>query len=257
MLFNRPQDLSPNHGGAIPPEKLKYIVMHATASEFPSAYSWLRNPHAGDKRVSANYIVDRPGNIYLLVPEGLIAWHAGVSKWEGVAFLNDDSVGIELVNLNTGRDPYPAAQYMASVQLVAGICRRHGIPAQRNRIVCHYDISPGRKTDPAGFPIDKFVRDVFITLHGSAPNPAPVAPEAQEYIVTPSAGLKVRTTPHTGKGSEVVKVLAKGSRVQVGAVLTKAEKSDCEEVIKGDSRWAWLADGSGFAYFRYLSKIGS
>jgi hypothetical protein len=251
ILFDRPQDRSPNHGGPITP---LYVVLHATASEFDSAYGWLRNGNVGPNRVSAHYIADRIGRVFCLVPEGLEAWHAGISKWEGYAYLNRHSIGIEMVNLNNGRDPYPAAQYLAVLELVTGICRRWSIPATRNRIVAHYDISPGRKTDPAGFPMEKFVADVYATLSGGQLPPPPPPPEAQQYIVTPSNGVKIRQAPNTA--AQTVAMLPRGERVRVGKVLTKADKADCEEVVEGDSRWAWLADGRGFVYFRYLTKVG-
>ena len=52
------------------------------------------------------------------------AWHAGQSFWNGLATvgnsLNWRSIGFELVNLNTGKDPYPEAQ-IAAARRVGGL----------------------------------------------------------------------------------------------------------------------------------------
>ena len=78
------------------------------------------------------------------------AWHAGQSKMnDGRTNVNDFSIGIELVNLNDGVDPFPEQQIQAMRDLVRGIVERHPI----QHIVTHYECAdpPGRKSDPNGF----------------------------------------------------------------------------------------------------------
>ena len=68
---------------------------------------------------------------------------------DGRSGVNDFSIGIELVNLNDGIDPYPDIQIQAMRRLVKAIISRHPI----RHIVTHYECAdpPGRKSDPAGF----------------------------------------------------------------------------------------------------------
>jgi N-acetylmuramoyl-L-alanine amidase/AmpD protein len=68
---------------------------------------------------------------------------------DGRTAVNDFSIGIELVNLNNGLDPYPEAQVESLRSLVGNISRRHPI----RFLVTHSECAdpPGRKSDPQGF----------------------------------------------------------------------------------------------------------
>jgi N-acetyl-anhydromuramyl-L-alanine amidase AmpD len=68
---------------------------------------------------------------------------------DGRVAVNDFSIGIELVNLNDGTDPYPEEQIQAMRRLLKAITSRHPI----QHIVTHYECAdpPGRKSDPLGF----------------------------------------------------------------------------------------------------------
>lgn len=143
--------------------QVRMVVIHATAGRAPGDLNWLRQ--GGDERrpVSVHYYIGRNGRVVQLVKEEDIAWHAGASVWavDGrvMQHCNRFSIGIELENLNTGRDPYPEAQYAAAVELTRALVRRHNVP--RGQLVRHLDIAPGRKTDPAGFPWERFVSEVY------------------------------------------------------------------------------------------------
>lgn len=103
------------------------------------------------RKVSAHFVVGRDGRVVQMVPIERRAWHAGPSVLDGTPGVNDYSVGIEMVNLNNGQDPYTDAQ----IHAVAGILRflrsRYVIPD--SRIVSHASIAlpVGRKSDPVGF----------------------------------------------------------------------------------------------------------
>lgn len=180
---------SPNIGGTIKPTLL---VMHYTgSSSMAGAVSWLRNPAA---KASAHVVIGRNGEIQQLVPFNVKAWHAGVSRWHGVANCNDYSIGIELVNaglLTTRSDgtyaealsghtvaktdvvlaahattpnvirpwhSYTEKQLAAATAVAAAICAEYKIKT----IVGHSDIAPVRKVDPGpAFPMAKFIRSVF------------------------------------------------------------------------------------------------
>lgn len=84
-----------------------------------------------------------------------MAYHAGVSYWQGREGLNETSVGIEIDNRGHqfGVEAFPKAQIEALVQLMDDIRSRHNIPDAH--IVAHSDIAPNRKKDPGElFPWD-------------------------------------------------------------------------------------------------------
>lgn len=137
---------SPNQRSA-PGRRPTCVVIHATATPgLASPLEWLCNPAS---EVSAHYLIDAMGMVYQLVHEQDIAWHAGVSFWQGKANVNAFSIGIELVNANDGIMPYPEAQVAACAQLVRAICSDYDIKSQD--VIGHADIAPGRKNDPLGF----------------------------------------------------------------------------------------------------------
>ncbi|RRR66657.1 MAG: N-acetylmuramoyl-L-alanine amidase [Candidatus Viridilinea halotolerans] len=156
-------------------ERIRMVVIHATAGRYPGDLAWLRQ--GGDERrpVSCHYYIDKGGQIRQLVKDGDIAWHAGVSRWEVDGAMRENlntlSLGIELENLNSGRDPYPELQLAAAVALTRLLVRRYQVPPRQ--LVRHLEISPGRKTDPAGFPWASFVARVY----AEAPQPAVAAEE--------------------------------------------------------------------------------
>jgi N-acetylmuramoyl-L-alanine amidase len=124
------------------------IVLHATVfNTLGEVIDEFADPHS---RVSAHYTIDRDGTLVCHVPERLRAWHAGQSRMkDGRERVNDFSIGIELVNLNDGKDPFPEEQIQALRHLAKDIISRHPI----RHIVTHYECAdpPGRKSDPAGF----------------------------------------------------------------------------------------------------------
>jgi LysM repeat protein len=153
---------SPNFNRRPDPNDIWAIVIHATAnSSQEGVISWFNNPTA---QVSAHYSIGKDGRIVQHVRDEDRAWHAGKSQWQGVDNVNDFALGIELVNLNDGQDPFPEAQHEANVQLCAYLCRQHSIRPEN--IVGHEDIAvpAGRKTDPRGYDLDRLRREVTTAL---------------------------------------------------------------------------------------------
>jgi N-acetylmuramoyl-L-alanine amidase len=99
-------------------------------------------------RVSAHYVVDEDGAILALVAERARAWHAGVSSWAGRPALNDNAIGVEIVNPGHehGYRPFPDEQIDALIALCRGVLERHPIPAIG--VLAHSDVAPDRKLDP-------------------------------------------------------------------------------------------------------------
>jgi len=121
--------------------------------------------------LSIHYIIDRDGIIYKLVPEELVAWHAGNGSLEGFPNMNNRmnnySIGIELLGIGTedemtsfiSREHYrrvPAehigfthAQYESLNNLLNDILRRNPtILPNRNHIVGHSEWTAGIRPDP-------------------------------------------------------------------------------------------------------------
>lgn len=133
------------------------VVVHATVI---NTMEGTQRAFLDDKvrRVSAHYVVDRDGTIVQMVDERVAAWHAGVSELEGRTGVNDFSIGVELINLNDGVDPYPDAQVAALARIIKDLRTRWTIPD--SRIVSHAQIArpEGRKSDPLGFDFVKLGR---------------------------------------------------------------------------------------------------
>lgn len=177
---------SPNHhprGGT----DISMLVLHATVGSYASALSWLCSTAS---KVSTHYLIRKDGYIAQLVADDQIAYHAGRAAWHGVTAINERSLGIELENANTGRDPYPAAQLAACHWLCQTKIARYNI--ERADVVRHLDVAMprGRKTDPAGFPWPAFADSLYME---------PTHPLDTRYQVkaAATAGATIRAAPHT------------------------------------------------------------
>lgn len=121
--------------------------------------------------VSTHYLIDRSGEVYQLVPEQRVAFHAGRSSFPHLPFfphnMNDCSIGIELMGIGTREEMLPIiseeiydsirdnfigyteAQYSALSLLLNDIHKRFPtIPQSRYHVIGHEDYAPGRKADP-------------------------------------------------------------------------------------------------------------
>jgi len=164
---------SPNADARLAPPDM--IVLHYTGMQTGAeALARMRDP---DAQVSAHYMIEEDGRVFVLVPEARRAWHAGVSVWKGQHNLNGVSIGIELVNPghDWGYRAFPGPQVAALLELLGEIRGRWSI--DDGRIVAHSDIAPDRKQDPGElFPWKRLAE----AGHGlwAEPAPAPGAPLA-------------------------------------------------------------------------------
>ncbi|MET0156129.1 MAG: N-acetylmuramoyl-L-alanine amidase [Rickettsiales bacterium] len=122
------------------------IVLHYTGMK--TAQDALDRLCASRYEVSAHYLADENGDVYALAPEYKKAWHAGISSWRGKSDVNENSVGIEIVNPGHefGYRPFPDAQIASVIALCRDVMRRHAVPARN--VVGHSDVAPNRKQDP-------------------------------------------------------------------------------------------------------------
>lgn len=178
--------------------RVSLIVIHFTTADFGDSLRILTKRSANP--VSSHYLIPEPddltygeGNlrIYELVPETSRAWHAGDSYWGGRISLNDQSIGIELVNRSychnavsspatdtaadgASRDGAGAVLEAATslcfypdfsdtqLELLVGLLdeihERHP-SIHPTQIVGHADIAPDRKVDPGPrFPWQRLYR---------------------------------------------------------------------------------------------------
>jgi N-acetylmuramoyl-L-alanine amidase len=155
--------------------RVSILVIHHTSSNFEDSVNILTK--ASSRPVSSHYLVPDPSDmtythdkleVYKLVPENDRAWHAGRSYWAGKSGLNDQSIGIEVVNqtyctkgnteaLSTDDSgaprricfypDFPETQMEVLIRLVQDILARHPDIKPIN-IIGHSDIAPARKVDP-------------------------------------------------------------------------------------------------------------
>lgn len=122
------------------------IVVHGTGSgrpgsEFPSVEALGAFFASPSTRAAAHYGVGRDGRIMRYVRDEHAAFHVATPGW------NDVSVGIELLNDNTGAQPFPEPQLAAATELVRHLAASYDIPLEA--VVRHRDVQPADRSDPA------------------------------------------------------------------------------------------------------------
>ena len=124
-----------------------------------------------DYGVSTHYLIDRKGQVYQMVSEDRVAYHAGKGELKQFPHyknqLNHYSIGIEIMAIgtreemlpmmsddtydliNTSNIGYTDAQYEALSRVVNDIVSRYPyVKMDRTHIIGHDEYAPGRKTDP-------------------------------------------------------------------------------------------------------------
>lgn len=99
-------------------------------------------------RVSAHCLINRKGEITQYVNFNEMAWHAGLSQFEGREKCNEFSIGIELEGSNN--QPFTQAQYESLAKLTKAIQRAYP-KITDERITGHQHIAPTRKEDPGRY----------------------------------------------------------------------------------------------------------
>jgi N-acetylmuramoyl-L-alanine amidase len=99
-------------------------------------------------KVSCHYFINRKGIITQMVKDQKVAWHAGKSKWRNFSNLNENSVGIELVNRGQefGYQNFSNIQISSLIKLCKKLKKKYLI--KKENFLGHSDIAPLRKMDP-------------------------------------------------------------------------------------------------------------
>ena len=232
---------SPNRGGALNP---RFLVIHYTAgSSFNGSLSHMTDKAA---KAAAHLLIGRDGGIAQLVPFNRVAWHAGLSSWQGLKGLNQHSIGIELDNAGPlesqgetwrawfgrsypdeevviarhknggpqrGWHAYSEAQMTTALEAAAAICRHYGLAD----VLGHEDIAPERKTDPSpAFAMASF-RAAVLGRNEDTPQPFKTI-----------ARLNIRESPGIGGAKLPEAPLALGTRL---TLLSQQGKWGLVEVL--------------------------
>ncbi|MFF4041920.1 N-acetylmuramoyl-L-alanine amidase [Streptomyces sp. NPDC001816] len=119
--------------------RIDRVVIHVTQGGYASAVKVFQDPA---HRAAAHYIVRKDGRITQLIRELDVAFHAGNREY------NERSVGIEHEGFVEDAASFTDAMYAASARLTAAICRRYGIPVDREHVIGHVEVPGTDHTDP-------------------------------------------------------------------------------------------------------------
>jgi N-acetylmuramoyl-L-alanine amidase len=161
LIIDRPADAA--HAGALARLGYRFIVLHATGGT--NSLNWLST--TSSPPVSIHRLITKSGAIYKIVPDEVAAYHAGPARVGPLpsadANVNNWSLGIEIENLNDGRDPYPAAQLDSAALQIVEWWGAYGLLP----LVAHAWID-SRKHDPAGLDWSDLYRRVWARLRAVA-----------------------------------------------------------------------------------------
>ncbi len=111
-------------------EAITYVVIHDIEGSAQSAIATFQDPKRG---ASSHYVVNS-SQIWQMVKERDVAWHAGNRE------INHHSVGIEHEGFAGRPGFYNALLYETSARLVREITARYNIPRDRTHIISHAEV---------------------------------------------------------------------------------------------------------------------
>lgn len=148
------------HGGRMGTGDPSGVVLHHTGSTNEAGdEAWLSQWHLNP--VSTNQLVKRNGTIVQIVPNEVIAWHAGLSVLHGRVDCNSWCIGIEICNAGNGREKFTDMQYEAVAQTVAYNCARFHISDMNVATHAQVALPAGRKVDPLGWDMGRMWQRVW------------------------------------------------------------------------------------------------
>ena len=120
--------------------KIDFLILHhIEANSLDHAIEQLC-----EHQVSSHFIIDESGKIFELVAENDVAWHAGLSYWQGVEALNQTSIGIEFINSSPFGKKFELDQMEAGLELCRYLIEKYNISA--GRVTGHSDIAYDKET---------------------------------------------------------------------------------------------------------------
>lgn len=151
--------------------KVSMIIIHWIVGTLKSCDATFNNPNRG---ASAHYGIG--GNeVHQYVTEQDTAYHAGSFD------VNLKSIGIE----HEGGPSIPIIEstYQSSIELVAELCKRYKIPANRDHIKMHREVSRTGTQCPGTLDIDRITREVAKRIQGGEqPMDSEIVKRADAFI---------------------------------------------------------------------------
>lgn len=149
---------------------ISMLVLHCTGgyrmgNPLNDFFGWANRARRQRKTKGANYILDVDGHAIKLTADDQTKVHAGVGRWGGDRRIVDHSLGIEIINPNTGdpgqymaraQPPYTEEQYATILRLVREITEAH--PNIGPRVLGHCDVATGNARRQTGVPADTYDR---------------------------------------------------------------------------------------------------
>jgi AmpD protein len=139
MAFREFERLSPNRGGGAH-EGLGVLFHHSELS-FGETILRMRDPAS---RVSYHCLIDADGTRCTMVPDGEIAWHAGVSRFGGRDRCNEFLLGVSFAG-DTYAAPLSDAQVASALEWLGTRWSTRGWGL--GSLTDHRQVAPGRKRD--------------------------------------------------------------------------------------------------------------
>ncbi len=238
---------SPKNYRSLSSRSIDSIIIHKVEGSLDSCVNWFKNPNA---RVSAHYVVNA-SKIVQMVRDKDRAWHAGNT------YYNAHAIGIENEGWSSRNDTTDA-HYRRLASLVAYLCKKHGIPMNRQRILGHSQIN-NDKSDPGKyFNWTLFMSYVQQSAGGTVTPPTTPPPTTPPTTPPPS------TQPPSGNGgygsatTAAVNVRASAWGTVIGTAPNmsgwvrtgKTDQNFAEVFFRG--RKAWISQ----AYLSGLSGTG-
>lgn len=153
-------------------EQILAIMIHKTAGKYPGCLDWMQNIAS---KVSAQYLINRAGEIDQLVQDRDTAWHGGIVKnpsWNLYTQMgynpNRWTIGIELEDYDgDGELGLTEPQYQALLWLVNKLTEQYGMPKDDEHVVGHYRVDSVDRPNCPGpdFPWSR----LFADLRGEVP----------------------------------------------------------------------------------------
>ena len=123
----------------------KHIVIHHSISD---GMSHLKKVFE-DNMVSCHYFIDNNGKLINVINDKCVAYHAGVSYWNGDESLNNSSICIEILNDSPFTHDISNKQYKTLINLLKKLKIKYGI--ENKNIVLHSDIAYFKKDFVKGY----------------------------------------------------------------------------------------------------------
>lgn len=222
--------------------RIQSIVIHTTngavGSSFFAESEFLRDT----PKVSAHRLVSKAGEIVTILPDELMAWHAGICV---TGFANSISLGVEMHY--TPGEQVTLAQLNACGRLVRGWMRKYQIPL--SRVEAHRTIAlpHGRKIDPSNMATDALFTAWKATLGVDHPE-TDIEHGISLFILDSDDGeANVRQGP--GREFPIAAVLHNDDPPLEYDTLVGGEE------INGNAGWWHLNDERGFVWSGLLKKV--